>query len=542
MNSDISIWTGAQSRPLAIGYNGAASTPHALASEAAISVMKRGGNAIDAAVAAASVCAVVQPFTSGIGGIGWATVYDAKRRETHVLEFNGCIPRDIEPGVFSADAAGVVDWKQLEKEGRGLLGSLVPGLLSGWNELLAKYGTRSLSDTLVPAIRFADEGFPTSEFLAKTILEAMPRLSRWASSLELLAPGGHPLRAGERFRQPRLAETLAKIASGGIGTFYEGDIGRSLVRFYRDNGGVLSEEDLAEYRPRWHRPLSHAFRDYTVRAAPAPLGDLSFLQGLAYLDAFKPFQSMLDPDYVHVGLESAKLVRRDRDRWLGDAADPEQIAKLLDPDYIRAQAATIGEQARRIAPSRPAPPHTITLVTVDAAGNAVHLMQTIGMPFGTGAMAGETGIVTNGSMYFAHAHPDMPNGIVPGRRLEHNPVVMMAFDRNDRLKLICGSPGGKTRVETVRQMLVNAIDFGMNLQQAVDAPRFIAASDGITAEFEQQFATGAPLLLEKLRQRGHAIVTTDRRFGSGQAVMLDTSTGAIHAAADWREEAVAMAF
>ena len=471
-----------------MGRHGAVSTPHLLASQAAVDVLKSGGNAVDAAVAAAAVCAVVQPFTSGIGGLGWASVYDARRGDVRVLEFHGCVPAGTHAGLFSADAVGVVDWVQLERDGRGLLGSLVPGALAGWDELLRTKGTRSLADTLAPAIGFADQGISASTLLSTTITDEAPRLARWAASAALLLPGGQPLRPGTLFCQPHLADTLQRIASDGIGAFYDGPIGRRLTQFYRSNGGTLSERDLASYRPRWHASLSGSFRGYTIKAAPAPLGDLSFLQGLAILDQFLPFSSITDPDYIHVSVESAKLVRVDRDRWLGDEADPDGIsARLLDPDYIRAQAAAIGSKATPSPPRLPGPPHTITLVVVDAHGNAVHLMQTIGIPFGTAAVADDTGIFTNGSMYFAHADSRMPNGVAPGRRLEQNPAIMMAFDSHDRLALICGSPGGKTRVETVRQMLVNVVDFGMNIQQAVEAPRFLASPNGSTIELENRF-------------------------------------------------------
>lgn len=532
-----------QSRPIAMGRNGAVSTPHLLASQTAIDVLKSGGNAIDAAVAAAAVCAVVQPFTSGIGGLGWATVYDAQRRDVQVLEFHGCVPEGTHAGLFPADAVGVVDWIELERRGHGLLGSLVPGVLAGWDELLRTKGTRSLAEMLAPAIVFADQGIPASTLLASTITVSMSRLARWSSSAALLMPGRAPLRPGAPFVQPHLAATLQRIASDGIGAFYDGPIGRRLVQFYQDNGGTLSERDLADYRPRWHAPLCGRFRGYTIKAAPAPLGDLSFLQGLAVLDRFPAFSSAIDPDYVHVSLESAKLVRTDRDRWLGDGTDPDAIAaRLLDPVYIDTQAAAIGPMAATAPVSQPGPPHTITLAVVDADGNAVHLMQTIGTSFGTAALADDTGIFINGSMYFAHADARMPNGVAPGRRLEQNPAIMMAFDADDRLALICGSPGGKTRVETVRQMLVNVVDFGMNIQQAVDAPRFLASPDGRTAELESGLDDAAPGLAADLRRRGHRVDITTRRFGTGQAVMIDPATGTRMAGADWRDESVALAY
>ena len=531
-----------QSRPVAMGQNGVASTPHALASEAAIEAMKRGGNAVDAAVTAAAVCAVVQPFSSGIGGLGWATVHDAASGSVEVLEFHGCVPGDTHAGLFTSGADGLIDWQELEARGRGLLGSLVPGALAGWDELLRKKGTLSLGEALASAIRLADDGFPVSTLLHETIAEAAPRLAPWAASARLFLKDGRALPAGAMLRQPALAATLGRIASDGLGAFYDGPIGRGLVRFHAANGGALSARDLADYRPSWREPLTGTYRGVAVKAGPAPFGDLSFLQGLGILERFSRYGGPFDPDYVHASLESAKLVRADRRAYLGDTgAGPDAFAHLLSPAYLDAQAARIGATAHRGNPEPPGPPHTITLAVIDKAGNAVHLMQTIGYPFGTGAMDDETGIIPNSSLYFADADPKLPNGVGPGKRLEQNPAVMMAFNEG-RLAFIVGSPGGKTRVETVRQMLVNIVDFGMNIQRAVDAPRFLSAPDGITAELEEGMARFAPDLAGQLEARGHRVAIVPRRFGTGQAVMIDAATGMRMGGADWRQESIALAY
>jgi gamma-glutamyltranspeptidase/glutathione hydrolase len=532
-----------QTRPVAMGRNGVASTPHGLASEAAIDVMRRGGNAVDAAVTAAAVCAVVQPFSSGIGGLGWATVHDAASGSVEVLEFHGRVPEGTHAGLFAAGPDGLIEGKELEARGKGLLGSLVPGALAGWDELLRAKGTLTLAEALAPAIQIAADGFPVSTLLHRTIREESERLLRWPASARLFFGDGRPLAPGAILRQPELAATLRRIAGEGIGVFYDGPIGQSLARFYQENGGALSVRDLVDYRPNWRPALTGTYRDYTIKAAPAPLGDLSFLQGLGILERLPRFAGPLDADYVHASLESAKLVRADRGRYLGDTGAPaEAFAHLIAPAYLDALAARVGTRARIAPPEPPGPPHTITLAVIDKAGNAVHLMQTVGYPFGTGAVDGETGIIPNSSLYFADADPARPNGVAPGKRLEQNPAVMMAFGREGGLAFIVGSPGGKTRVETVRQMLVNIVDFGMNIQQAVDAPRFLSAPDGVTAELEEGMTRLAPGLPARLEARGHRVATVARRFGTGQAVMIDPATGARMGGADWRQESVAMAY
>lgn len=527
----------------ATGASGAVSTPHILASHTAIAVLKQGGNAVDAAVAAAAVSAVVQPFTSSIGGLGWATVHMKAAASTEVLEFHGHVPRDIAAGAFPEGPDGVVDWAKMEQSGQGLLGSLVPGLLAGWQELVTAKGTIPLGDLLGDAIAYAEKGFAVSELLHDSICANAARLRRWPSSERVFFRNGEPIRAGETLVQAELAQTLRLVAQGGIRHFYEGEIGRALVDFYHRNGGALSMSDLEHYRAVWHQPLVGTYRGYTIRCAPAPLGDLSFLQGLALLDRFPVFAGPTDVGYLHASIETAKLVSADRRTFLGDVGHPPALLqRLLSDEHIADMAGQIGTRAMHGVPAGTSPSHTITLAVVDADGNAVHLMQTVGSMFGTGAIADDTGILTNSSMYFADADPGHANGIRPGAKLEQNPVVMMAFDARGELAFIFGSPGGKTRVETVRQMVVNFVDFGMEPQAAVGEPRFVTHADGTTVEVEQGLHSTASDALEALAERGHDIKVTGRLFGTGQAICIDAGSGLRTAAADWRQESAALAY
>jgi gamma-glutamyltranspeptidase/glutathione hydrolase len=532
----------AAGRPMAAGRHGVAATPHVLASAAAIEALKAGGNAVDAAVTAAAVAAVVQPFTSGLGGGGWATVHIAATGTTEVLEFHGRIPAATDAARFVADRDGLVDGPRLEADGRGLLGSLVPGVVAGWAALLQRHGSLPLAAAIAPAIRHAADGFAVSPLLHATIAANRDRLRRWPSSARTFLRDDRAPAAGATLVQPELAATLSRIACNGADELRTGATARALADFYHANGGALGRDDLADYVPTWHAPLSATFRGYTIQAAPAPCGDLSFVQGMKLLETYAPFVDFLDPDYVHVSIESAKLVQRDRARWVGDRASPATLARLLEPTYIAELHARIGVRARTGEPDPPSPDHTITLAVADDEGNAVHLMQTVGVPFGTGAVAGDTGIVTNSSLYFAHVDPTRPNGIVPGRRLEQNPCVIMLFDDARRLRLAVGSPGGKTRVETVRQMVANVVDFGMTIQQAVDAPRFLSAPDGRAVELEPGIAARRPDLAAALAARGHVTRPPARRLGSGQGIAIDGATGLRSGGADWRQEAAALAY
>ena len=527
---------------MALGYRGAVSTPHLLASQAAIAALRDGGNAVDAAVSAAAVATVAQPFTSSLGGVGWATVYDSASQTTEVLEFLGAVPGALDPAALSADPLGLVDWRRLEQSGSPLLGCLTPSVVPGWEALLARRGRWSLARALEPAIAWATEGVPVSELLRANTAASAPRLRRWPDSAVVFLKAGEAPKVGARLVQADLAGTLQRIARDGSAEMTEGRTAKAIVRFHEENGGALRLGDLEGARPRWHAPLVTRFRDRAVHCAHAPLGDVAFACGLQLLDRFGRFDGPQDPRYVHASIESGKLVSEDRALYLGPETDEATVAWLLSPEHTDSQLALITERAK----ARPAPARmnedTITLATVDQDGNAVHLMQTVGTFFGTGAVVPGTGVLLNSSLYFAYANPSVANRVVPGLSVEQNPCLAMLFDDAGRLRLVAGSPGGKARVEMVRQLIVNVVDFGMNVQQAVDAGRFLNSPDGASVDFESRYGEVDGELRHALEARGHAVLVKDEAFGSGQAIAIDPSTGARMAAADWRREAVALAY
>jgi len=527
---------------MAIGYRGAASTPHLLASQAAITAMRNGGNAVDAAVTAAAVATVVQPFSSSVGGVGWATVYDAASGQTDVLRFLGAVPMALDSGRFSPDPSGLVDWRRLEGSASPLLGSLTPCVVPGWAELLARRGTWSMARALEPAIALAAEGVPVSELLRTNTAINAVRLRRWPESARTYLENGQPPEVGARLSQPDLAATLGRIAANGPAEMTDGRTARAIVELYEAHGGALRAADLEQVRPVWGPALVTRFRDHMVHAAPAPFGDVAFVSGLQILDGFGPFAGPLDPVYVHVSIESAKLVHADRQYRLGPDVDPAAVARLISPAYTRSQQARVGARSGPAAVSGPPHEDTITLATVDDAGNAAHLMQTVGTFFGTGAVAPGTGVLMNSSLYFAYVNPAAANRVVPGQPIEQNPCLAMVFDGAGQLRLVAGSPGGRARVETVRQLIVNVLEFGMNVQQAVDAGRFLASLDGASIDFEARYGEVDPGLRQELEDRGHVVLVKEEAFGSGQAIFIDPTTVARMAGADWRRESVALAY
>ncbi|GAA11370.1 gamma-glutamyltransferase family protein [Gordonia alkanivorans] len=517
----------------------AVSTPHAAASEAAVDVLAKGGNAVDAAVAAAAVCVVVQPFSSSLAGVGWATVHDAATGLTEVLECCGTVPLGLDPAALPVDDTGMCDVAELERTRRLLLAGLTPALAIGWAELVARKGTWPVDRVLTYAIELAAEGCTVSPLLGAMLSKFVDRLERWPSSRSVFFRDGKPLAAGDLLVQSDLADTLTRLSDNGPDEFRTGTTAEAVARFYTDNGGVVGADDLRGQCPQWHPALTTSYRGWEIHAAPGPLGDVSFASGLNVLEQWPPFRSPDDPEYVHVSVESAKLVARERARYIGDRTPPETVAWLLDESHTESLRSQISDRAKPIAADLSAG-DTITLCVVDAAGNAVNLMQTVGGIFGTGAVVPGTGMLTNTSASFSYPRNCGFNDIRPGGKLEQNPCLPVVFDADGKVRLVVGSPGGKTRVETVRQMLVNVLDFGMTLDDAVNAPRFLRGSDGRSVLFEAA-TPPSDRLVAALRSRGHEVVMSDDTFGTGQAVEVDPVSGLRRGGADRRLESVALA-
>jgi gamma-glutamyltranspeptidase / glutathione hydrolase len=526
-----------RSRPLSVGRSTAVCTPHILATTAASSVLAAGGNAVDAAVCAAAVCVVVQPFSSSLAGVGWAMVHDAPSASTQALEFCGTVPRGLDVARLPVNEFGLVDLPRLESDGRALDSSLSPSVAAGWSELIRARGRWPLARVLEPAIELAEGGFPVSALLHRMIGRHFTRLARWPSTVQIFLPDGRPPAVGSILVQPDLARSLRRLAEFGPDELRSGETARALIEFYLANGSRLGPEDLAR-QPRWHQPLTTTFRGHTVLLAPAPLGDVSFASALQVFDRFEPFGGPDDPAYVHASIESAKLIGRDRARYVGDRTTPDQVQWLLSVEHTAELYHSVGEQARSVAVDATSG-DTITLCVIDGDGSAVNLMQTVGQPFGTAAVAPSTGMLTNSSASFAYPRNVGLNDLRAGGQLEQNPCLPIVLDADARVQLVVGSPGGKTRVETVRQMLVNVLDFGMDVQQAVDAPRFLRSPDGQSVRFEAKPAAPTARLVGALQARGHRVTVVDDTFGTGQSVAA--GGGAVSAGADWRLESAASA-
>ncbi|HEY7726733.1 MAG TPA: gamma-glutamyltransferase [Anaeromyxobacteraceae bacterium] len=530
----------------AVSARGAVATAHPLASEAAAAVLRQGGNAADAAVAAAFVLGVVQNQSSGIGGGGFALAYRARGGEVSFLDFRETAPAAAAPGMFTR--GGEPD-PLLSR--RGGLAVAVPGAVKGYAELARRFGTWRLPRLVEPAARIAERGFRVSGVQALLTGEALECLrADEAASRELLVagPGGSrvPPAPGRRLVRRDLARTLRALGRDPS-AFYRGPLAARVAAAVRAHGGVLAEADLAAYRVREREPLRGSYRGHAVVTAPPPSAGGAILLGLlAALDGEpRGAAAARDEAFLHAFAEVEKrlFARRpllgDPDQVPGALAAARELASPQGARALRAQVGPRATPSAEIAP--PATParggQTSHLSVVDAEGNAVALTTTVNRPFGACLLVPGTGILLNDEMddFDAGAPAGAPNAAAPGKIPLSSMAPTLVFDAAGRLVLAVGSPGGATIPSTVAQVILLAVGEGMPLDQALGAPRIHHQwlPDVLLADaWSLDAAT-----VRALEARGHVVRFTDRfPFGKPQAVSVDPATGLREAASEPRWE------
>ena len=531
-------------RPVVMGTRGAVASAHPLASMAGIRMLLEGGNAVDAAVAVASTLNVVEPFMSGMGGIGLMVISRARTGERHVLDFIGRSPR-------AADHTRCTD----DELAGGPKSCATPGNLGGWLAALERFGTMPRPAVLAPAIEHAEHGVPLTWKNVDFFGQSRATLARSAEAQRLYLGGGD-LRPGRLVTYKDLAATLRQIAEGGAEVFYRGPVGRALVRAVQDAGGWLAEEDLAAFAPEWREPVAIRYREHEIISAPPPFSTFQMLETLNILEGYDlRGWGHNSPEYLHHLIEAVKLGAADR---LAYAYGPDvPIAGLLSKAYAASQRARIdagragvseGERHQRerlagqIAEGHPAKfenEHTTHFVCADADGVVVSVTQTLGVAFGSGFAAPGTGILLNNSHRWMDRDPASPNAIRPGRK----GVTMMSptqVFRDGAFALSIGTPGSYGILQTTPQMLLNVLEFDFNIQEAIEQPRVRVYRDRvIDAE-----ARIPPPTREALAQRGHQVNVIDDWswiVGGGQGLVRDGESGALMAGADPRRDGYAIA-
>jgi gamma-glutamyltranspeptidase/glutathione hydrolase len=529
-------------RPEVGGLGGAVVAGHPLAVQAGLARLHAGGNAVDAAVTMAGVLAVVRPHMNGVGGDAFGLFYEADTRRVTAINGSGRAASGATPELFAAQG---ID----RMPGRGPLTVTVPGAVSAWHAALERYGTITLAEALAPAIAIAEGGFMVSETLAGD-LEAAARLNEGGRGIYM--PGGARVAEGDVLESPELARTLRRLAAEGPGALYGGALGASLADFLEGVGSPLRLSDFAAHRPEWAEPVSTTFRGRRVHTPPPNGSGLALLQMLAMaetlpLESYEPNSA----DLLHRLIEIKKLAFADRMRWIADPAVVEvPIEQLLDPEYLRGRAALVAERAATgqapgfgpaLAPEEDdGEGDTVYLAAVDQWGNAVSWIQSLFATFGSGLVDPTTGIVLQNRGAGFTLREGHPNRIAPGKRPFHTLMPVMLTDAEGAYEMSIGTPGGDVQPQSVTQVLVQTLVFGMSPQRAIEAPRF-ATGGGLTVRVEDRLPRHAVARLEGLGHEVEVVPGWTAPFGNVQ-VIWRLPNGVLRTGADMRREGATAAY
>jgi gamma-glutamyltranspeptidase/glutathione hydrolase len=516
-------------------------TAHPLASEAGIEILKAGGNAVDAAVAAALALNVVEPHCSGIGGGGFAVLHMKDGRD-EVMEFRERAPLDASLEQYFEEGVFRKDWT--EWGGRSVA---APGEVRGLFDLLHKYGHKDFAFVARPAIRLASEGFPVTENLAKIIGDKAEILSRDDAAAAIYLNRGVPWKKDEILRNPDLAETLSRLCAEGPDLFYRGEIASAIVRAVTSDGGVLALSDLEEFRSNVLPPVKGAYRGYEIVSMPPPSsGGACLIQVLLMLEYYDlSMAPQTAPEAIHPLAEALKLAFADRERFM---ADPEFVDVPLD--WLIGDA-HIGELRKQIDLERASETirsststeknkswNTTHISVVDRWGSAVSMTLTINHWFGSGLVVPGYGFLLNDEMADFTFEADSPNR-PEGRKRPLSSMTPTIVLKDDSPFLIIGSPGAERIITAVTQVTVNVIDHGLDIDEAIEAPRFHAMSEkgqALPLYMESRFP---PETVERLRGMGHRVEIKDAYdpyFGGAQGVLIRPGEGVLRGGADSRRD------
>jgi gamma-glutamyltranspeptidase len=531
-------------------------SPHALASAAGLRILQGGGNAVEAAIAVAATIAVVYPHMNGIGGDNFWLIYDARAGTVKALLACGMAGAGCTIDAYRR--AGYAD--EIPRRG-ALAANTVPGAVDGWFEAYAYArerlgGTRTIPELLADAIWYAENGFPVTPSQAEWTRRNVGFASSRFGGLEtlegfaqtFLKPDGTPYHRGDLFRLPDLAATLRAIAGGGARAFYQGPIAAAIAEHLRAQGGFLRASDFAAYRSRWAEPLTLGYRRWTLYNTPPPTQGLTSLQILNVLQRYDVAALAHAPaDYYHAMVEATKQAFVDRDAWIADPDyHPAPLTELLGAARADAHAAGI-DMTRAAFPqaSRAAGGDTVWLGVVDAAGNAVSLIQSIYFDFGSGVIPSGTGVLLQNRGSSFSLDPSQPNSLEPGKRPFHTLNPAMAL-RDGKPELVYGTMGGEGQPQTQAALATRILDFGMDVQAAIEEPRLIYGRTWgeATSSLAIESRAGDDVIAE-LRRRGHTlnvIAPWDERVGHAQAIRIDPESGMRYGGADPRGDGLALGY
>jgi gamma-glutamyltranspeptidase / glutathione hydrolase len=519
-----------------------AATSHPLATQIALEVMRAGGSAVDAAIAANAALGLMEPTGNGIGGDLFAIVWDPKTQRLHGYNGSGRAPQALSLQWF-------IDNGHQSVPSHGPLPVTVPGTVDAWFTLHERFGRRSMADNLAPAIGYARDGHPVAETIAYYWARSVPLLSKWPGFAEQFTIDGRAPVKGELWKNPNLANTLQQLADGGRDAFYQGDIARTIDGYFRANGGFLRFADMAAHRGEWVEPVSVNYRGVDIWELPPNGQGIAALQMLTILEGFD-FSKIAfgSAEHVHLFVEAKKLAFADRARWYADPAfHPAPVAQLLSKDYATARRALIdpGRAAKAVdAGAALNQGDTIYLTTADADGMMVSLIQSNYRGMGSGMAPPGLGFIFQDRGEQFVLQEGHPNSFAPGKRPFHT-IIPAFITRAGKPWISFGLMGGAMQPQGHVQIVMNLIDFGMNLQEAGDAPRI--HHDGSTDPAGQlvEMRDGGVLNLEsgfpyetvrELRKHGHRIEAAVGPYGGYQAIARDPVTGVYTGASESRKD------
>lgn len=526
------------SRSEVIAQHGMAATSQPLATQVALDILKNGGNAVDAAIAANAMLGLVEPTGCGIGGDIYAIIWDAETKTLHGLNGSGRSPQSLTLDYFKQQ--GITEIPKF-----GALPVSVPGTVDGWFEMHEKFGSTPMTDILAPAIQYAREGFPVSELISYYLHRSVARIGQYEGFKETYMPDGEMPDTGDIFKNPALAATYEKIAKGGRDAFYKGDIARTIDAYIKAQGGFLSYADLASHTSTWVKPVSTNYRGYDVWELPPNGQGIAALQILNIMEHYD-VESMGfgSPEYVHTFVEAKKLAFADRAKFYSDMDFNDiPVERLISKQYA-------AERQRTINPNRAAKRvdaginegDTIYLTVADNDGNMVSLIQSNFRGMGSGMTPTGLGFVLQNRGELFALDPEHFNVYAPNKR-PFQTIIPAFVTKNNVPYLSFGVMGGGAQPQMHAQVIMNMIDFGMNTQEAGDAPRILHSgssqptgsemTDGGYISLESGFAVETRRALLK---KGHVLRDVSGAFGGYQAIRYDANNKVYFGASESRKD------
>ena len=520
-------------RTATFGMNAAVATSHPIASQVGLQMLRAGGNAVDAAIAASAVLCVVEPGMTGIGGDCF--VLYAPAGKGRVIALNGS---GTAPAAASLDRLQALGIAKIGPESPHAV--TIPGAIDSWCRLAEDHGTKGIGALLAPAIALAEDGHPVHQRVAFDWQNETERLRASPAAAAVFLPGGRTPRAGDVFRQPRLAATLRAIAAGGRAAFYEGAVAAEMTAVLRGLGGLHTVEDFAGYRCEYVEPIETLYKGHRILECP-PNG-----QGLAALMLLNVLArcglddgALSEADRIHFQAEAAKLVYHQRDRLI---ADPRKVAvpvaEMLSDEWADRLRAKIRPDRAGPAPTWPEPAHkdTVYLCAVDRDGNAISFINSVFDSWGSTIVAPQSGVLFHNRGQSFRLQADSPNVIAGGKRPLHTIIPGMAM-KGDLAAAPFGVMGGQYQAAGHAAFLSNVLDRGMDVQQAINHPRSFAFDGTLRLE---------PLVDERtaadLARRGHVLDRSDRPMGGAQSIWIDRRRGVLVAGSDPRKDGCALAY